>query len=148
MKSNQLTQSELETLIGRYFNADTTEEEEEILRHALATGAYQSSQAVGEALALMSLTSTSRKVTKSRHRFTYLRHAAAILIVAALGVVWLMNFNQPNVCETYIAGTKIEEKQMVMSIISNDLACMSEAAEYFAPDIDAQFDDISKLLEN
>lgn len=149
MKSIRLTQAELEALIARYFDAVTTEEEEDTLRHALATGKYQSTPPVKGALAALSLASVGRRQKRIRqNRIALVGRVAAILVVAAVGAAWLMNSDRQKVCETYIAGTKIEDKKMVMSMISNDLACMTEASEDFAPQIEEQFDDISKLLED
>jgi len=104
----------------RYFDAETTDEEEQELCRFLCT-AEGSDQAFDALRAVMSFMQTGKQVHKSttvarRHVTIRQRFAIAATIACLLGTsLWLSNMIDPdNVCVAYIHGVKCTDTEEVM----------------------------------
>lgn len=140
---------ELESLIARYFEAETTEAEELHLRAALASGRYPLTPAVREALAVMSLTAVAARRRKKRTRLRAVSAAAAAIAALTVSVgAWHYTSTRSNVCVTYIAGTRVTDRDAVMSIIAADLACMGDAQADMEADVAEQINAFSDIIDS
>lgn len=123
-----LTQNDLETLIERYFEAETSESEEALLRNSLMQGNYRLTPQVREALAVMSLSAYSAG-RRRRHRSFYsiagIAASLAIIVSVALHVHHARN---AGMCEMYIAGVQVSDRVAVMKAIEADLKELSDAS--------------------
>lgn len=161
--NERLDQTQLETLIRLYFDAATTEDEEDALRRALAAGDCELTPTVREAMALMSLDATRRRhaaeqrgaeLRPRRRRAVYA--AAAVLVGAAVvAAAWAYRptraatiGSQTEICRTYIAGRCIEDRDVVMNVMAGDLAVMAEASREFADGMDSQINEISDIIND
>ena len=114
---------EWEELVERYFDALTTDAEEQELRSFLL-----SSEAVGEvfdeAKAVMGFLEVGQSVhqEKKGHRMThYWKVAAMVAVVMGSAALWNAWDRMQNVCEAYIYGKKCTEVAMVMSQVQHSL---------------------------
>lgn len=131
---DKLSLEELELLIERYFEGETSEEEELRLREVLGNSTYNS-RLIDECLVTMGYFSMGKRVErekKTRGRVVVLRRvvsvAAMIAIILMLGLTLLKPknvFNEGD-CIAYVNGVKISDKDKVISLIEQDLACMGE----------------------
>lgn len=117
MKENERTYQQWKELAERYFEAHTTDVEEEALARFLATSASQGKE-FDELRAVMGFVATGRAIHNRqrmrRVRFRYYAAAAAITGVLALTVVWQMA-ERTNVCVAYINGERYTDKEIVFS---------------------------------
>lgn len=117
MKENERTYQQWKELAERYFEAQTTDVEEEALARFLATPASQGKE-FDELRAVMGFVATGRAVHNRqrtrRVRLRYYAAAAAITGVLALTAVWQMT-ERTNVCVAYINGERYTEKEIVFS---------------------------------
>ncbi len=150
MKTTDLniSQATLEALIERYFEAETSEFEEECLRQLLAGGNYRLTRPVQEAMAVMSLCAKQR-IGSRRPKRTAARWAAVAASIAVLAAVGIAlpkaQQPQPDVCVAYITGVEVNDSEAVMSIIQSDLECMSQAAQ--SVEIDNQLNDFKDIIQ-
>ena len=114
---------EWEELVERYFDALTTDAEEQELRSFLL-----SSEAVGEvfdeAKAVMGFLEAGRTMhqEKKGHRMTHCwKVAAMVVVVMGSAALWNAWDRMQNVCEAYIYGKKCTEVAMVMSQVRHSL---------------------------
>lgn len=117
MKENERTYQQWKELAERYFDAQTTDVEEEALARFLATPASQGKE-FDELRAVMGFVATGRAVHNRqrtrRVRLRYYAAAAAITGVLALTAVWQMA-ERTNVCVAYINGERYTDKEIVFS---------------------------------
>lgn len=117
MKENERTYQQWKELAERYFEAQTTDVEEEVLARFLATPASQGKE-FDELRAVMGFVATGRAIHKRqrtrRVRLRYYAAAAAITGVLALTAVWQMA-KRTNVCVAYINGKRYTDKEIVFS---------------------------------
>ena len=117
MKENERTYQQWKGLAERYFEAQTTDVEEEALARFLATPASQGKE-FDELRAVMGFIATGRAIhNRQRTRGVRLRYyaaAAAITGVLALTAVWQMA-ERTNVCVAYINGERYTDKEIVFS---------------------------------
>lgn len=117
MKENERTYQQWKELAERYFEAQTTDVEEEALARFLATPASQGKE-FDELRAVMGFVSTGRAIHNRqrtrRVRLRYYAAAAAITGVLALTAVWQMA-ERTNVCVAYINGERYTDKEIVFS---------------------------------
>lgn len=125
-------QAELEQLINRYFDGETSVQEEQMLREALADCPW-SSDIIDEALFTMGYFSAhshqqQRKV-KNNYRRQLIGIAASIAIILAVGGYALWHQQQPSdECIAYVNGKIVEDNDKVMALIANDMSKMDNAA--------------------
>lgn len=117
MKENERTYQQWKELAERYFEAQTTDVEEEALARFLATPASQGKE-FDELRAVMGFLATGRAIHKRqrmrRVRLRYYAAAAAITGVLALTAVWQVT-ERTNVCVAYINGERYTDKEIVFS---------------------------------
>ena len=117
MKENERTYQQWKELAERYFEAQTTDVEEEALACFLATSASQGKE-FDELRAVMGFVATGRAIHKRqrtrRVRLRYYAAAAAITGVLALTAVWQVA-QRTNVCVAYINGERYTDKEIVFS---------------------------------
>lgn len=117
MKENERTYQQWKELAERYFEAQTTDVEEEALARFLATPASQGKE-FDELRAVMGFVATGRAIHNRQRtrdvRFRYYAAAAAITGVLALTAVWQMAA-RTNVCVAYINGERYTDKEIVFS---------------------------------
>lgn len=117
MKENERTYQQWKELAERYFEAQTTDVEEEALARFLATPASQWKE-FDELRAVMGFIATGRAIHNRqrtrRVRLRYYAAAAAITGVLALTAVWQVA-ERTNVCVAYINGERYTDKEIVFS---------------------------------
>lgn len=117
MKENERTYQQWKELAERYFEAQTTDVEEEALARFLATPASQGKK-FDELRAVMGFVATGRAIHNRQRtrgvRFKYYAAAAAITGVLALTAVWQVT-ERTNVCVAYINGERYTDKEIVFS---------------------------------
>lgn len=117
MKENERTYQQWKELAERYFEAQTTDVEEEELARFLATPASQGKE-FDELRAVMGFVATGRVIYNRqrtrRVRLRYYAAAAAITGVLALTAVWQVA-QRTNVCVAYINGERYTDKEIVFS---------------------------------
>lgn len=117
MKENERTYQQWKELAERYFEAQTTDVEEEALARFLATPASQGKE-FDELRAVMGFVATGRAIHNRqrtrRVRLRYCAAAAAITGVLALTAVWQVA-ERTNVCVAYINGERYTDKEIVFS---------------------------------
>lgn len=117
MKENERTYQQWKELAERYFEAETTDVEEEALARFLATPASQGKE-FDELRAVMGFVATGRAIHNRqrtrRVRLRYYAAAAAITGVLALTAVWQVA-QRTNVCVAYINGERYTDKEIVFS---------------------------------
>ena len=137
-------QAELEQLIDRYFDGETSIQEEQMLREALADCPW-SSEAIDEARFTMGYFVAHRQEAQRASKRNYRRQligiAASIAIILAVGGYALWHQQQPSdVCIAYVNGNVVEDNNKVMALIANDMSKMDNAAN-------AMTDQLSSLGE-
>ena len=135
-------QAELEQLIERYFDGETSVQEEQMLRETLATCPW-SSEVIDEARFTMGFFAAhcheTERVAKKSNRRKFIGIAASIAIVIAAGGYALWHQQQSTgVCIAYVNGMVVQDDDKVMTLIANDLSMMDNAA-------DAMTDQLSSL---
>lgn len=117
MKENERTYQQWKELAERYFEAQTTDVEEEALARFLATPASQGKE-FDELRAIIGFVATGRAIHNRqrtrRVRLRYYAAAAAITGVLALTAVWQVA-ERTNVCVAYINGERYTDKEIVFS---------------------------------
>ena len=144
MNKNQhiSNQAELEQLIERYFDGETSVQEEQVLREILADCPW-SSEAIDEARFTMGYFAAhcheSQRIVKKNNRNKFIGIAASIAIVLVAGGYALWHQQQSaDVCIAYVNGLVVQDDDKVMALVSNDLNMMDNAA-------DAMTDQLSSL---
>lgn len=125
-------QAELEQLINRYFDGDTSIHEEQELRQCLADCPW-SSELIDEARFTIGYFVThgkEQRATKKSHRRQIIGIAASIAIVMGIGgtIFWQQN-HVDNMCIAYVNGQTINDDDAVMAIVKKDMNNMAGASQ-------------------
>ena len=146
-KKQNRTIQEWEELVERYFDALTTDVEEQELKSFLL-----SSEAVGEvfdeAKAVMGFLEVGRSLhqQKSSHPIKhYWKAVAMVCAIVGSATIWSVRDRMQNVCEAYIYGTKCTEVAMVMSQMQHSLDNVDYPAENDI--VETQLSDFFQLME-
>ncbi len=141
-------QAELEQLIERYFDGETTVQEEQMLRVALADCPWNS-ETIDEARFTMGYFAAhsregQRKAIKTNRR-QLIGIAASIAILLAIGIHAMNNkwFSQQQQCIALVNGKVIDNDDAVMALIEKDLNKMEDASNSMA----AQLQSLGEALE-
>ena len=141
-------QAELEQLIERYFDGDTSVQEEQMLRETLADCPW-SSEAIDEARFTMGYfvahSCESQRVARKNNRNKFIGIAASIAIVLAIGIPAMYHswFAPQPQCVAYVNGKVIDNDEDVMALIESDLSKMEDASNSMA----AQLQSLGEALE-
>lgn len=132
-------QNETYELIERYFNAETTLEEERRLRQLLAD-TPPGDQLADEAKAVMGFSLCAPRRKKARLMpqgvRAWLSAAAAIAIVFTIG---LFMPDTPDMIYASINGHEVTDNNRVMQMMQAELSDMAEASEYVSDCIDEEW---------
>ena len=139
-------QADLEQLIDRYFDGETTVQEEQALREVLADCPW-SSETIDEARFTMGYFAAHkqqrRRVATFTNTFRITAIAASIAVLLTVGLTTLWNHQQTDDCIAYVNGKTISNDNAVMALIANDLNTMEDASQSMA----AQLSSIGEALE-
>lgn len=130
------SQTELEQLIERYFDGETSLQDEQMLREALADCPWES-ETINEAKFTMGYFAAhkqqGRRVTTVNDRFRIMAIAAsvAVLLTVGIGLLW-QNHQANNVCVAYVNGKAIHNEQEVFNLLQSDLNDMGNATQGLA----------------
>ncbi len=125
-------QTELERLIKRYFDGETSIQEEQILRETLADCPWNS-EVIDEARFTMGFFAAhcqeKARTARKSHRHQLIGIAASIAIILAAGGFAMWHQQQlSDVCIAYVNGKVVEDNHQVMALVANDLSKMDNAA--------------------
>ena len=141
-------QAELEQLINRYFDGETSVQEEQMLRETLADCPW-SSEVIDEARFTMGYFVAHRKAGQQTSKKSYRRQvisiAASIAIILAIGIPTMYHswFAPQPQCIAYVNGKVIDNDEAVMALIASDLSKMEDASNSMA----AQLQSLGEALE-
>jgi hypothetical protein len=141
-------QAELEQLIERYFDGETSVQEEQMLRETLADCPW-SSEAIDEARFTMGYFAAhcqeKERIARKTHRRQLIGIAASIAIILAIGIPAMYHswFAPHNECIAYVDGKIIDNDDVVMALIESDLSKMEDASNSMA----AQLQSLGEALE-
>ena len=126
-------QAELEQLINRYFYGETSVQEEQMLREALADCPW-SSETIDEARFTMGYFALHRQEAQRTPKMNYRRQligiAASIAVILAVGGYALWHHQRPNdVCIAYVNGMVVEDNDQVMALVASDMSNMDNATD-------------------
>ena len=129
-------QAELEKLITRYFEGETSLQEEHMLRDCLADCPWQG-ETIDEARFTLGYFTAhkhqSRTSVKSSNRFRIAAIAASIAVLLTVGVGTLWHNSQSDgECIAYINGKTIHNEKEVLSLMQNDLNEIGNATQSLA----------------
>ena len=138
-------QTELEELIGRYFDGETTVQEEKSLREALADCTWNS-ETIDEARFTMGYfiahKQRCRRANIFARRISITAAASiALLLTIGIGLLW-HNSQQQNVCIAYVNGKVIHNEKEVMNLMASDLNDIGNASHGLAEQLSSLGDDI------
>ena len=128
-------QAELEQLISRYFDGETSIKEEQELRQCLADSPW-SSELIDDARFTMGYFAahvqeqqSSRKAIRSSFfRITSIAASIAVLLAIGGGILW--HSQQPkDVCIAYVNGKTIQNEKEVLKLMASDLNDIDNASQ-------------------
>ena len=139
-------QAELEELIERYFDGETTIEEELLLKQCLADCPW-SSELIDEARFTMGYFAAHRQQNSSvvkrvnHFRFTAIAASVAVLLAVGACLLW-QNRQADDVCVAYVNGKAIHNEKEVLSLMHDDLNAMGNATQGLAEQLSSLGDAI------
>ncbi|MBR5673078.1 MAG: hypothetical protein IKW97_01640 [Muribaculaceae bacterium] len=142
------TQAQLEELISRYFEGETSVQEEQALRQCLADCPWQS-ETIDEARFTMGYFAAHRRQLERKSRWLMndriIGIAASIAVILAVGgyVIWHQQPQTTDMCIAYVNGKTIDSSEQVMELIENDLNTIGEASQGMT----AQLSSLGEALE-
>lgn len=147
-----MTNRELHDLINRYFNGETTLDEERTLRRALAKPPHDApahDPLADDARAVMGF-SLAAPARKTRHVPSMWRSVAAV-VVAAITATTIITGSLDNREPQYVAylnGERIADKDAVMNLMLSDLHEMGEASASVEADIANDLNEIADIMNS
>lgn len=158
-----MTKEERHILIERYFEAETSAEEERKLRDVLLKLPFPDAEE-REALAVMGYASvipmsnnhaseTSsksylRNVSFGKRMMQYAAVAGGLIVIAAgIAAVWNARLQEQSRCIAYVGGVEITDESHVMDIVSSQLAEISEISAEMNSEISGDFNEIRNALK-
>jgi hypothetical protein len=149
-----LSQEEIDCIIEKYFDGETTDKEEKLLLRFLATPQAEDKR-YNEIKAVMGFVAVGKKIyekkiEKSSKKILSIRPyrwIAAAVIGCIIGTAgWRIVDNQQNVCVAYIGGEKCTDPQLVMSHVRQSLHSIDY--EECKGTVDNQLNDIFSTISN
>lgn len=123
-------------LAERFFEADTSEEEERELRRFIASG--QAGSEFNDVRAVMGLAAVGARRYNRRRRTVFLSAAAAAVVAVVMTAVSLAA-NGGDSCVAYINGTKHTDEAIVMAQMHSTMDEMAQQAQELS--VERQMDD-------
>lgn len=130
-------QAELEALIERYFEGETTVQEEQAMRAVLADCPWNS-EMIDEVRVVMGYfaahSSQQRHHTTKGSRQRIIGIAATIALLLTVGgyALWHQSDSAKNVCIAYVNGKVVHNDDQVMAMIASDMNMIDHAADGMA----------------
>lgn len=152
--NNYMTQEELEALIEKYFECETTDYEESFLKRVLPECDYKS-RVIDEALVTMGFYEVGRNKVKRKaaRKVTVLSlRIASVAAMLALIVVFAVNFesgeNGLSSCEciAYVNGEEIKDDETVTILMKVNLAEMNSVTEESSSVLESQLVTIRSIM--
>jgi signal recognition particle subunit SEC65 len=136
----------LHSLIEKYFDGETSLDEERSLRRTLAVTSLQSDK-IDEAKAVLGFFAAQRKSARPKQRkLHYWAAAATIALLVASSVSILHLVNKDTTSYTcYIAGNYSDSKEDSFAIMQDQLSDINDARTEVYNDIDDQLGDIFEI---
>lgn len=140
-------QAELELLISRYFNGDTSIQEEQLLRETIAHCPWNS-PAIDDARMVVGYfaahSQEQQRTSKKFSRRQLIGIAATIALIVGVGILALWHPSVDNsVCVAYVNGKTVNNDETVMAMIESDLNEMGDASM----GITAQLSSLGEAIE-
>lgn len=141
----KMNSKNLDELINRYFDAETTLEEERELQR-LITGPYATDARYDEVRAVMGFTAVGRKLRRKSHRSVRLwQVAAAAVVVLMLGGIYTIQQAHPDdVCIAYVNGRKVTNPDEVVKLMQQEMQAVSSPTD--TPTPESQLKDMFNTL--
>ena len=142
------SQAELEQLIERYFEGETSLQEEQMLRQTLADCPWNST-AIDEARFTMGYFMAHKRQQRReaqigmRRRVIGIAASIAVLLTVGASALWYTNQQSQGTCLAYVDGKAISNEDAVMELIAQDLSTMDDVSQ----SVEAQLMSISEALE-
>lgn len=112
-----MEKSNMIQVVRRYFDGETNEDEEQLLRRFLATEAGQDSD-FDEVRAVMSVFAAGKAVTQKQPRSRRLwPWLAAACVVGLAWLLWTGIDNSQDICVAYVNGQKITNRDEVLALM-------------------------------
>lgn len=145
-----MNKNELHILIERYFNAETSVEEEKKLRNSLLSLVCPDDEEQ-EALAVMGYASlipvkTKRPVSRL-YRYTAVAACLLVLIAGIYKTVEMDRIDEQSKCIAYVGGMAIKDEAAVMNLVASQLSDMSQMSKEMHSEIENDFNDIITAIE-
>jgi hypothetical protein len=140
------TQADLEQLIERYFDGETTVKEEQMLCDVLADCSW-SSEAIDDARFTLGYFVAHKQqghrpaTVANRSRIMAIAASVAVLLTVGLGLHWQQH-QANNVCVAYVNGKAIHNEQEVFKLMQSDLNDMGNATQGLAEQLSSLGDAI------
>ena len=135
MKESQhiTNQSELEQLIERYFDGETSLQEEHLLRQTLADCPWHSEkiddvQVVMGYFAAHSQHQRYLSAKRSRQRIIGIAATIALILTAGGYALWHQQSPSKDICIAYVNGQVVQNDDKVMAMIVQDMSMIDNAA--------------------
>lgn len=126
------TQVELERLIDRYFDGETTVSEEQELKSSLASCPWNSEK-IDEARFTMGYFvahDQQKRQSFGTNRRRFMGIAASIAIILGIGGFFLMQQQRSDdMCIAYVNGKTINDDEAVMAIVRSDLNNLADVSQ-------------------
>ena len=147
-----LYQDEWDGIIEKYFDGETSDEEEKLLLRFLATP-QANDKKYNEIKAVMGYVAVGKTIyeknNRNNKRFSIIptKWIAAVVIGCIIGTAgWKIVDNQQNVCVAYIGGEKCTDTQTVMAQVRQSLHSMNN--EESRGTVDDQLKDIFTTISD
>lgn len=152
-KKKTLSEAQISELRERYFNAETSIEEEDALKCAVASNDNPRYDEIRAVLGYVAVKKSRRNVRRVNWGQRAMRVAAVATVAVVLGVsVWLIDGNRADNeagdCYAYVQGQRIDDPAHVMSIVQGDFSDIREAANATDCDMQSHIDDIREALKD
>lgn len=145
-----MNKKELYKKIDRYFEAELSRSEEELLLRQLLP-LQGSDSAVDEALAVMLASRIHVKTPGSKKIPLWRIAAVGAFLIAAAGIGFLVGDYDSGVQGTmlaYVGGVMVDDPHEIMNIIDNQLSDIGESSEFFVRTVSDDLDDIRDALNS
>lgn len=144
-----ISDEQLDALIQRYFDAETSLEEEALLKRAVA---HREEPRYDEIRAVLGFMAAKRRsVAKKRKRGTTMwLQVAAVAAVAALVVTVGINLThqatETGTCYAMVGGVRIDDESQVLSLMQSNLGDIGDAASETSMSVESQIADIASVI--
>lgn len=155
----KLSKEELHKLIDRYFEGETTLEEERLLAEVLTETSADDAEEE-EALAVMSYASIraddggriSRRKAIWHVGWLYAAVSCVAVFVAVAGILAFLSERDIGLsgdeCVAYVGGKRVDSEIEVASLIASQLGEMSLASESIVKEVDSELEDFRELIND